>query len=197
MEHRGLAVSNRKAQPAGCEESWITKTSDFRTAVPVMVSSIGTFGGAVAVPPAVALVAPAGVSRHCSPEIMYQPSGPGWTWTMDRSVGTHHGVAKNHGVQLPLESSIGPTTATACPPSRARSRGPNSQSHTRPSSSTTIPVALLAASAAARFGNVRRCQYTVGSENRNPLSVARQKKPNSGLFCPGGMFTHPPLPRRC
>ena len=71
--------------PAGCEESWITKTSDFRTAVPVMVSSIGTLGGAVAVPPAVALVTPAGVSRHCSPEIIYQPSGPGWTWTMDRS----------------------------------------------------------------------------------------------------------------
>jgi hypothetical protein len=43
-------------------------------------------------------------------------------------------------------------------PRGALSRGPNSESHTRPFSSTTIPVALLAVSAAFLFVNARKCQ---------------------------------------
>jgi hypothetical protein len=44
--------------------------------VPMTFSSIGVFDRTVMVPPARALVAPAGVSRHCSPASTYQPSGP-------------------------------------------------------------------------------------------------------------------------
>ncbi len=60
---------------------------DFRSIVPVTLSSIGTFGGAVIVSPAFALFAPVGVFRHCSPTIMYQPSGPECVCTIERSPG--------------------------------------------------------------------------------------------------------------
>ena len=41
----------------------------------------------VMVPPARALLAPAGVSRHCSPASTYQPSGPGCVCTLELSPG--------------------------------------------------------------------------------------------------------------
>ena len=147
-------------------------------------------GGTMTVPPAFARFAPAGVSRHCSPAIMYQPSGPGWVWTLERSPGRIAANERTAVYDLAGSSLSGPTTATGCPPFTTMLRAPNSDSQTRPSSSTTMPVALLAASAAGRFANVRMCQYTSGCGNCRPLSVAMLKQPNSGLCWPGGTSSH-------
>ena len=154
------------------------------------LSSIGTLGSTVIVPPAFARFAPAGVSRHCSPAMMYQPSGPGWVWTLERSPGRITAYERTAVYDLAGRSFSGPTTATGCPPFTTTFRAPNSDSQTRPSSSVTIPVALLAASAALRFANVRRCQYTSGGWNCRPPSVAMLKQPNRGLSWPGGTSSH-------
>ena len=50
-------------------------TSECRTVVPTIISSIGTFGGTVMLAPADARATPAGVSRHCSPASMYHAVG--------------------------------------------------------------------------------------------------------------------------
>ena len=154
------------------------------------------FGGTVIVPPAFALWAPEGVSKHCSPTSMYHPSGPGWVWTLDWSPGRITAYERTAVNDFAGGNCSGPTVATACPPLTMRSRDPNSDSHTRPSSSTTIPVALLAASAAARFANVQICQYTCCFGNRRPCSEATLKQPKSGLSSPGGTLSHE-TPLRC
>src|SRR3954470_13713827 len=63
-----------EGMPLCCAESWMTRANARRTVGPVTFSSIGIFDGTVIVPPARALLAPAGVSRHCSPANTYQPS---------------------------------------------------------------------------------------------------------------------------
>ena len=72
------------------------------------------------------LVAPAGVSRHCSPASTYQPSGPGCVCTLELSPGRMTAYESTAAVALCCGSCSGPTMAIASPPARARSRGPNS-----------------------------------------------------------------------
>src|SRR5258708_30364981 len=66
---------------------------------------------------------------------------------------------------------------------------PNSESQTRPSSSTTMPRELLAASAAVRLGNEYRCQYTVDRLNLRFLTTPIRKQPNSDRILPGATTT--------
>src|SRR5205085_5694465 len=73
--------------PRSCAASWITSANALRSFVPTTVSSIGTLGGTVIVAPAPDRLAPAGVSRHCSPAITYQPSGPVCVCTRELSPG--------------------------------------------------------------------------------------------------------------
>ena len=75
------------------------------------------------------------------------------------------------------------------PPREVPFLSPNSESHTRPSSSTTIPLALLADSAAFLVGNARKCQYTEASRKCSPVAAPTLKQPNSGRFSPGGTST--------
>ena len=63
-------------------------------------SSIGIFARTVAVPPARALLAPAGVSRHCSPASTYQPSGPGCVCTLELSPGRMTAYREHRSVAL-------------------------------------------------------------------------------------------------
>jgi hypothetical protein len=49
---------------------------------PLLVNLIGVVGGANMLSPALAFIAPAGVSRHCSPDKIYQASGPGCICTL-------------------------------------------------------------------------------------------------------------------
>jgi CheY-like chemotaxis protein len=56
-----------ESMPLCRAESWMTMANARRSVVPVTFNSIGIFGSTVEVPPARALLAPAGVSRHCSP----------------------------------------------------------------------------------------------------------------------------------
>src|ERR1700684_4030055 len=68
-------------------------------------------------------------------------------------------------------------------------RDPNSDSQTRPSSSTTMPLQVLAASAVARLGNEYRCQYTMDRLNLRFLTTPILKQPNSGRISPGTTTT--------
>src|ERR1700676_20019 len=68
-------------------------------------------------------------------------------------------------------------------------RAPNSDSQTRPSSSTTMPLEVLAASAVARLENEYRCQYTMDRLNLRFLTTPILKQPNSGRISPGTTTT--------
>jgi hypothetical protein len=72
--------------------------------------------------------------------------------------GPHDSVRENRGVARCCGKLQWSDDGDRLTSSRGSVRGPNSESHTRPSSSTTIPVALLAASAAFLLGNARKCQ---------------------------------------
>jgi hypothetical protein len=87
--------------------------------------------------------------------------------------------------QSTARRTLQPEDQRHSPPPRRAPLDLNSDSHTRPSSSTTIPVALLAASAAARFANLRICQYACRFGNCRLSSEATLKQPKSGLFSLG------------
>jgi hypothetical protein len=49
---------------------------------PLLVNLIGVVGGATMLSPALAFITPDGVSKHCSPDKIYQASGPGCVCTL-------------------------------------------------------------------------------------------------------------------
>ena len=89
----------------------------------------------------------------------YQPSGPGYVRTGNCLRGASQRGGSERGSPA-AGSCRGPTTAMDSPPRGALSRAPNSESHTRPSSSTTIPVALLAVSAASCWKRTANANQT-------------------------------------
>ncbi len=192
------------AMPRSCVESWMTKANARRSVLPVTFSSMGTFGGTVMVCPAPALVSAirrfqALLSRQHVPAL-----GAG-VCVDSRTVARPHDRVRENGTVTvgywkPQRSDDGDGLHLQ---REAVSRAPNSDSHTRPSSSTTIPVALLAASAAFLLPNVyagasRRIRL---AETGAPLTVPMLKQPNSVASHPAARLRRPPRSnarvRRC
>src|SRR5207245_10760802 len=75
--HNPLGVQSDTGMPEGWDVSCRMSTSDRRFSVPVAVSFIGGPAGTIVLSPARPTSLPLGVSRHTSPDNVYQASGPG------------------------------------------------------------------------------------------------------------------------
>src|SRR5439155_644465 len=75
--HNPLGVQSDARMPEGSDVSCKMRTSERRFSVPVAVSFIGGPAGTIVLSPARPTSLPLGVSRHTSPDNVYQASGPG------------------------------------------------------------------------------------------------------------------------
>src|SRR5437899_2183613 len=151
--HNPLGVQSDTGMPEGWDVSCKMSTSERRFSVPVAVSFIGGPAGTIVLSPARPTSLPLGVSRHTSPDNVYQASGPGCRCTGVVMPGLKTATMYWAVYVSPGFTCSGPISATRTAPGEGcQPASPIANNQVPPSPSMTVPRRPLTASASGRLG---------------------------------------------